>query len=106
VALRELDREAPSVFLWDDRQERPVGLALAALTGRSDAALTILHVAEDRRGQGLGRLLLFEIVRSLLKLGASTLAVETASWNLPALSLYQELGLRLRPPLAALHWES
>jgi GNAT superfamily N-acetyltransferase len=106
VAMRDLGRGDPAVFLWDDRQSRPVGLALAALSSRSSANLTILHVAEDRRGQGLGRLLLHEIVRSLLKVGAAELSVETASWNLPALSLYQSLGLRLKPPLAVLHLET
>lgn len=104
VALRDLGRGDPAVFLWDERQSRPVGLALAerqVLQG----SLTILHVAEERRGQGLGRLLLNEIVRSLVKTGITTMAAETASWNLPALGLYQSLGLRLKPPLTVLHLE-
>jgi GNAT superfamily N-acetyltransferase len=60
-------------------------------------------VAEERRGEGLGRLLLSEIVRRLLGMGLGDLDVETACWNLPALSLYQDLGLKPRPPLMALH---
>jgi ribosomal protein S18 acetylase RimI-like enzyme len=103
--LRNLGRGDPSIFLWDDRQTRPVGLALCSIEGRSSAELTILHVAEDRRGEGLGRLLLHEAVRSLVERGVTSLSVETASWNLPALALYQGLGLRLRPPLAVLHLE-
>jgi ribosomal protein S18 acetylase RimI-like enzyme len=104
VAIRDMASGSPAVFLWDERQRRPVGLALAGRSGRL-ASLTILHVTEDRRGQGLGRLLLNEIIRSLVKLGAKELSIETASWNLPALSLYQGLGLKLRPPLAVLHLE-
>jgi ribosomal protein S18 acetylase RimI-like enzyme len=105
VALRDLGRGDPSVFLWDERQDRPVGLALAAREG-PQGSLTILHVAEERRGQGLGRLLICEMIRSLIKIGVSTLSIETASWNLPALQLYQSLGLRLKPPLAVLHLEA
>ena len=104
VALRDLGRGDPAIFLWDDRQSRPVGLALASRQGRQ-GSLTILHVAEDRRGQGLGKLLAYEMIRSLVKMGVGLLSVETASWNLPALSLYQSLGLRLKPPLAVLHLE-
>jgi ribosomal protein S18 acetylase RimI-like enzyme len=105
VALRELALGSPAIFLVDERQSRPVGLALASLSGKT-STLAILHVSEERRGQGLGRLLLNEIVRSLVKAGALSLSIETASWNLPALSLYQSLGLKLRPPLAVLHLEA
>jgi ribosomal protein S18 acetylase RimI-like enzyme len=102
VALGHMGRGEPTLFLWDERQDVPVGLALAERRG-PDASLTILHVAEERRGDGLGRLLLCEIVRRLMDLGLGSLSVETACWNLPALGLYQGLGLRPRPPLMALH---
>ncbi|MDR3154917.1 MAG: GNAT family N-acetyltransferase [Deltaproteobacteria bacterium] len=103
VAARDLASPAcSSVMAVDTRLNVPVGLAVGAVSaGR--AFLTIFHVAERRRGQGLGRLLLSGLSGAMWERGARTLSVETASWNLPALSLYLNAGLRPRAPLAALH---
>jgi GNAT superfamily N-acetyltransferase len=103
VAAREIAAGAPALRLTEDRSGRPVGLALVTLR-ESAAELTVLHVAEGRRGEGLGRLLLAEIVRAALSLGAKTLQAETAAWNLPALALYLGLGLKPTAPAAALHY--
>ncbi|MDR2443651.1 MAG: GNAT family N-acetyltransferase [Deltaproteobacteria bacterium] len=105
VLLRDLKKGFPSVFLWDERQGRPVGMAIAD-QDQSSADLIILHITEDRRGEGLGRLLAFEIIRLLIEKGVTSLKTETASWNLPAISLYSGLGLKPKSPLVALHWKN
>jgi GNAT superfamily N-acetyltransferase len=104
VAERDLSSPGrPSLVALDSRQDAPVGLAAGSVSGRR-AALTILHVAEIRRGQGLGRLLLRALSEALYGMGARTLSAETASWNLPALSLYADAGMRHTAPLMALHY--
>jgi ribosomal protein S18 acetylase RimI-like enzyme len=104
VAERDLASPAcPSIVAMDTRLDQPVGLAVGTVSGRR-AALTILHVSERRRGQGLGRLLLHSLSGVLHGRGARTLAVETASWNLPALRLYVGAGMTHTAPLMALHY--
>ncbi|MDR3203790.1 MAG: GNAT family N-acetyltransferase [Deltaproteobacteria bacterium] len=104
VTLRELNKLQPALFLWDERSDKPVGLALASLFS-TQASLTVLYLSENKRGQGLGRLLVLELIRLLRSLGVNELFVETASWNLPALAVYRTLGLKFISPLVALHWE-
>ncbi|MDR1036253.1 MAG: GNAT family N-acetyltransferase [Deltaproteobacteria bacterium] len=106
VAERDLaSRDCPSLVATDQRTGDPVGLAVGTVSGKR-ANLTILHVSAARRGQGLGRLLLSSLSSLLHERGARTLAAETASWNLPALSLYVSAGMRHTAPLMALHHAS
>ncbi|MDR1656499.1 MAG: GNAT family N-acetyltransferase [Deltaproteobacteria bacterium] len=104
IILRDMKKQLPTVFLWDERQRCPVGLAMAAVGGPA-ADLTVVHINDDRRGEGLGRLLINELVRLMFQRGVTKLRAETACWNLPAVSLYSSLGLRPRVPLVALHLE-
>ncbi|MDR2935173.1 MAG: GNAT family N-acetyltransferase [Candidatus Adiutrix sp.] len=96
-----------TVVLWDKAGGRGAGLATAhlpaaGLAGGEEAGLSILALAEPYRGRGLGRHLLAELIRRL-KGRAGRLRAETAAYNLPALALYQALGFKPGPPLAALH---
>ncbi|MDR0621435.1 MAG: GNAT family N-acetyltransferase [Deltaproteobacteria bacterium] len=102
VALADMKRGQPFLFLFQDRPEKPVGLAWGALNGPSGTLMAI-HVSEERRGQGLGAFLAEALFKSMHEMGARDLTVETASWNIPALRLYQALGLSQTAPLAALH---
>jgi ribosomal protein S18 acetylase RimI-like enzyme len=102
VVSRGIAQGRPTLLLIEERTGRMAGLSLVTL-GESAAELTALHVTEGRRGEGLGRILLQETVRLLLDVGRRELRVETASWNLPALALYLELGLRPLAPAALLH---
>ena len=102
VAKGDLSGEAdPAVVLWDRKKDRPAGLATVHLDG-PEARLNIMAVGPAYRGRGLGRLILGEVFN---RLGgrAAVLKVETSSYNLPALKLYQGAGLRQTAPLAALH---
>jgi ribosomal protein S18 acetylase RimI-like enzyme len=103
VALREINKKQPTLFLLEERSQKPIGLAMAQLDGPG-ATLTILHIAAKRRGEGLGRLLLQELLRLLHSIEIKEISVETASFNLPALELYQSLQLKPKPPLIALHF--
>ena len=90
-----------AVVLWDQAGRRGAGLATARLAGR-EAGLSILALAGPYRGRGLGRPLLAELIRRLAG-RPGRLRAETAAYNLPALALYQALGFKPAPPLAALH---
>lgn len=91
----------PALVLWDRKKDRPAGLAAVRISDRA-AAMSVLAVSPHYQGQGLGRLILAEILNRLIGL-ADDLRVETASYNLPALKLYQSLGLAPVAPMAALH---
>ncbi len=102
VAREDLGGQAdPAVVLWDLKKDRPAGLATVRITGR-EAVLSILAVPAAYQGRGLGHLLLREIM-DRLRGRAARIRVETASFNLPALKVYQRLGLNHIAPLAALH---
>ena len=103
VALEDLEGAAdPALLLWDRSRDRVAGLASVKISGR-EARLSILALTPPYQGRGLGRLLLRQTLNRL-RGRAARLTVETASYNLPALRLYQSLGLRLEAPLAALHY--
>jgi ribosomal protein S18 acetylase RimI-like enzyme len=93
----------PAVFAKDQRQGTAAGFAMAKVSG-SEAALTILHVNSEKRGQGLGGLLMRSLLSIIHAKGARTIRTETASWNLPALRAYISQGLTIQAPLIALHW--
>jgi GNAT superfamily N-acetyltransferase len=102
ILIREIKLEKPALKAVDIRKKRTVGLALGDING-TDASLSILHVNEERRKEGLGRLLLKSLMRLLRNKGANSLYVETASFNIPALNLYASLGLKPVAPKVALH---
>jgi GNAT superfamily N-acetyltransferase len=97
-----LSQGQPALFLWEELGQRPVAMALASVAGE-EARLVAIHVAADRRGQGLGEVLLLEMARELARRGAKTLTAETSSYNLPALALYGAIGLKTRAPFVTLH---
>jgi ribosomal protein S18 acetylase RimI-like enzyme len=91
-----------AVFARDQRQGQALGFAMARLSG-DQASLSVLHVNKGRRNQGLGGLILRRLLSVLHGRGGRAIRVETASWNLPALSLYLSFGLRPLAPLVAMH---
>lgn len=103
VAKADLSGEAdPAVVLWDRNKDRPAGLVTVHLDG-PEARLNIMALGVAYRGRGLGRMILGEVFNRLQG-RAKVLKVETASYNLPALKLYQSAGLSHTAPLAALHY--
>ena len=58
-----------------------------------EAHVTNLLVSVERRGQGIGRRLLIELMRSAVAAGASHLTLEVRARNQAARSLYSSVGL-------------
>jgi [ribosomal protein S18]-alanine N-acetyltransferase len=58
-----------------------------------EAHVTNLLVAADRRGEGIGRRLLVELIRRAVEAGSRHLTLEVRSRNLPARGLYASVGL-------------
>jgi ribosomal protein S18 acetylase RimI-like enzyme len=102
ILVREIKAGKPSLAAIETRRNKTLGLALADIYG-SEATLTILHINEERRNEGLGSLLLKNIMLILYKEGGRSLYVETASFNIPALNLYASAGLKAVAPKVALH---
>jgi len=53
------------------------------------------HVAEGRRGEGIGRLMMEELVRRGTASGLRTIVCETQTTNVPAMDFYRCLGFRV-----------
>ena len=102
VLIRDIKAGKPALILSDLRGKRAAGLALADIQG-PDATLSAISVGEEHRGRGLGKALLKNMMPLLHRKGARTLSAETASYNIPALSLYLSSGLRPASPKVALH---
>lgn len=92
------DGEHPRIVLLvvehDAGELEALALGSAAEDGESDATARIdaLYVLPDRQGQGIGRLLLRETARELVKLGFTKLHISVLSANRPARAFYEAMG--------------
>ena len=77
--------QAPAVLGW--------GAVLAA-QGAGEADIMSVAVAEDARGQGVGRALLEELGRSAAARGAQSVFLEVRVDNPVAIRLYERAGFR------------
>jgi ribosomal protein S18 acetylase RimI-like enzyme len=81
---------------------RLVAVAAEAWSAPNLGFLAGVAVAENERGQGLGRTLCSAVLHELTSQhGRAALLVDL--WNEPAISLYQGLGMTLRPIRSARH---
>jgi ribosomal protein S18 acetylase RimI-like enzyme len=90
-----------AVLLVADRAGEIVGYAYGSLEGRDYMALRgpagVLHdivVDPDRRGNGVGRRLLEEMITELERLGAPRVVLSTAARNEGAQRLFARAGFR------------
>jgi mycothiol synthase len=75
--------------------DRPAGLLLlSAPVGGIAAELVYLGLARWARGKGLGELLMRVAMHDAARRGTSELTLAVDALNVPALSLYQRLGMR------------
>jgi ribosomal protein S18 acetylase RimI-like enzyme len=85
------------------------GLSIGAFDGTEQIGLAIaeaeewnlslwvweFHVAEARRGQGVGRLMMEELILRAMNTGLRTIVCETQTTNVPAMDFYRSLGFRV-----------
>ena len=93
MAAAALDRPDIQFWsLWDGDDLVAVG-ALRRLSD-SHGEIKSMHVAEARRGQGAGGVMLDTIIAAARAAGLDRLSLETGSWDffLPAHALYRRYG--------------
>jgi GNAT superfamily N-acetyltransferase len=78
---------------------RPVGFALffhnfSTFLGRPGIYLEDLFVLPERRGQGIGRMLLAHLARLAVERGCGRLEWAVLDWNKEAIKFYERLGAR------------
>jgi GNAT superfamily N-acetyltransferase len=85
--------------------QEPVGCcALIAATGEPDVyELAKMAVAEELRGQGIGRKLIVHVLEQARLLGARRLTLESNSVLANAVHLYESVGFRHLPPARVGH---
>jgi GNAT superfamily N-acetyltransferase len=92
------DRPYAEVVLAEE-DRRPVGFALffhnfSTFLGRPGIYLEDLFVLPERRGQGIGRMLLAHLARLAVERGCGRLEWAVLDWNKEAIKFYERLGAR------------
>jgi ribosomal protein S18 acetylase RimI-like enzyme len=88
--LREVERPDKRYFLakWDDRAIGQIGVIMEA----ENVYIMAVGIAPEWRNRGFGRRLLATIVRRMLAEGYTKFALDVATDNPAALTLYQSCG--------------
>lgn len=107
--VEPIDREVlldPEALLLDDggrvlfavdAADHAVGTVALKHEGDGVYELTKMAVAEDRRGSGIGRLLMQGALDAFAAVGGRELFLESSTRLGPALALYESVGFRHRP---------
>lgn len=85
------------IYMALDGDER-VGTCALVKIGEAEFEVAKMGVAENRRGQGIGRLLLEFLIADARQMNARRLYIETNSSLHNAIHLYESVGFRLLPP--------
>ena len=88
---REIEKNAAARYLVAVRDGRIIGYGGAWII-LDESHVTNIAVAEDARGQGVGRKLTEELMQYLSNLGAAYATLEVRVSNLRAQNLYKSLG--------------
>ncbi len=93
--LSELQKRRTSLYLacFDERQENLLGIIGGYFRG-DRAHVTILLIDPQYQRQGLGRMLMQEMIEIARQQGRQRMTLEVAVDNVPALHLYHELGFK------------
>jgi len=89
----DLARPLRAWFVAEDAPRRIVGYGGVAVLADGDAHIMNLAVAADRRGAGIGRRLLGQLMDSAAGMGAQRVTLEVRSGNSGAIGLYESAGL-------------
>ncbi len=82
-----------------ERDGAPVGFALwfktfSTFTGKPGVYLEDLFVLPEYRKHGIGRMLLRELARRTLSIGATRMEWSVLNWNTPAIEFYRSIGAK------------
>jgi streptothricin acetyltransferase len=91
---RGLLKEGLSFGAWEG--DRLVGLALTERRWNDEAMVWELHVADNHRGQGVGRRLLQAVERAAAPAGIRGIVIETQTPNVAAIGFYRACGYSLQ----------
>ena len=80
LTVYSVDSLDPSAYIWTTLHE-------------SDGSIEMVGVSPERRGTGLGRLIVDAGVRHLVESGAKSISLEVDALNEAAIGLYQSIGL-------------
>ncbi|MCM1100092.1 MAG: ribosomal protein S18-alanine N-acetyltransferase [Clostridium sp.] len=98
-AFLELLEHPYSLYMVAESEGRPIGCAgLTMLDNEGD--IEKVMVEEARRGQGVGAVLLEELLREAARRGVRDFTLEVRAGNRPAIRLYEKFGFAaegLRP---------
>ena len=96
---------ANSWVLRDERTMQPQAMLLSSRVQKDVGHVTQLCVSPALRGLGLGKLLMQQAARHLLKQGGRVLSLTVTENNAPALKLYEELGFGVAHRFEAMVWD-
>ena len=86
----------PELFLVGERDGLLVASVMAGFDGHR-GWVNYLAVDPGQRGQGLGRMLMEQVERSLVELGCPKLNLQVRAGNQAVLAFYERLGYQVEP---------
>jgi [ribosomal protein S18]-alanine N-acetyltransferase len=94
VFVRQMGVVCPDTFLVAVLEEQQVGYTIGTLVQGNPREAWILRmgVRADQRRNGVGSILLAELMETFRLLGVRTVRLTVSPWNVPALMLYQKSG--------------
>lgn len=94
VFIRQMGVVCRTTFLVAILDTEQVGYTIGALVQNESHTAWILRmgVREDQRRNGVGSILLAELIEIFRTLGVLTVRLTVSPWNVPALGLYMKAG--------------
>jgi ribosomal protein S18 acetylase RimI-like enzyme len=92
VFIQQMGTVCPDTFLVAMLEEEQVGYTIGALVQGNPREAWILRmgVRPDQRRNGVGSILLAELLETFRLLGVRTVRLTVSPWNVPALMMYQK----------------
>jgi [ribosomal protein S18]-alanine N-acetyltransferase len=94
VFIRQMGIICRNTFLVAALDKQPIGYTVGALVQQTspDAWVLRIGVREDQRRNGVGTILLNELMEVFRTVGVHAVRLTVSPWNVPALGLYQKAG--------------
>jgi carbonic anhydrase len=85
------------VLLLAVDEGRTLGCAALRQAGEGVCEMKRLYVGSQARGRGIGRALALEVIAEAIRLGYTTMRLDTFDWLVEAIRLYESLGFKRIP---------